>query len=460
VTFPSCIGRLFVAASLLGPPAARLFSSDAPVEVTLEAPLKDLFDNGVSNADYSVKGSLSYRDAARADEVVKQEVEVSVRGHTSRREAECSFPKLKIKFGKSHERSRSIFAGLDGLRIGTHCGENPGEERTPKFGRLANEKSPLREVLIYRLLEVAGVPTLKARPARVTYVDKTAQGSPIVRNALLLEDDDDLIERLEGTGEIKQEQFTNARDRFAPRDSAAVAFSQAMIGNFDWCLRFHPDDRYRCNSRQPLWNVMAVTRQDGGAIPVISDFDLAGMVVGQHNWFDKVYYIGFVPSRSSIEIEVLSQVQHTRSLFRRAELDQARRRFLERKPALYDAVAKAHVDPHGRDLARRHLDAFFEAIATDAAFYRPVVVKPDTRVYLDAAKSREACGAGDTVLPGTPVEEIRRKGEMAEVALLDARWHWAPPAECKAVQTGTVWIDAEAISADYPKDETEGKAED
>jgi hypothetical protein len=451
VTFSSCVGALLLSASLLAAPVARLFSSDASIEMTLEAPVKQLFDKGVSDGDYSVKGSLSYRDAARGGEVVAADVDVSVRGHSSRREAECSFPKLKIKFDKSDDRSQSIFAGLDGLRIGTHCGESPGEERTPKFGRLANEKSPLREALVYRLLEVVGVPTLKARPARVTYIDKAAQGSPIVRNAVLLEDDDDLIKRLEGTGEIKPEQFTNARDRFAPRDSAAVAFAQAMIGNFDWCLRFHPDDVYRCNSRQPLWNVMAVARQDGAAIPVISDFDLAGMVVGQHNWFDKVYYFGFVPSRSSIEVEVLSQVQHTRSLFPRTELDQARHHFVERKRALYDTVAKAHLDPHGRELARRHLDAFFDAIETDAAFYRPVVVKPDTRVYLDVAKSREACGAGDMVLPGTPVNEIRRKEGMAEVALLDARWHWAPPAECKAAQTGTVWIDADAISADYPK---------
>jgi hypothetical protein len=253
----------------------------------------------------------------------------------------------------------------------------------------------MREGLVYRLLEVVGVPTLKARPARVTYIDKTEQGSSIVRNAVLLEDDDDVIKRLEGTAEIKEEQFTSARDRFAPQDSAAVAFAEAMIANFDWCLRFHPDDRYRCDSRQPLWNVMAVTRQDGAAIPVISDFDLAGMVVGQHNWFDRVYYVGFVPSRSTIEVEVLSQVQHTRSLFHRAELDTVRHRFLERKPALYDAVARAHLDPHGRDLARQHLDAFFDAIATDAQFYRPVVVKPETRVYQDAA-SRERRAAPAT----------------------------------------------------------------
>lgn len=442
---------VFLAAVWLAPADGRLFTSDVPIELTLEAPLQQLFEKGIDDDKFSVRGALSYRDPSGGSDVTLDDVDISVRGHTSKRETECTFPKLKIKFGKADSgiRRDSIFAGLDGLRVGTHCSENPGEERTAKFGRVANEKSPWREALVYRLIDAAGVATLKARPARITYVDK-ARRSPLVRNALLGEDDDDLMKRLGGTGEITMDQFTNARDRFAPRDTAMLAFAEAMIGNFDWCLRFNPDDRYRCDAHQPLWNVTAITRDGGPAIPVIADFDLAGMVVGRHNWFDNVYYPGFVPSRSSVDIEVLSQVQHTRSIFSRGELDAARRQFIERKPALYELLAHTRLDPRGRQLAQQHLDAFFDAIATDGAFYRPVVVKPGTRVYLDAAKSREACGQGDTVLPGTPVNELRRDGTMAQVAILDARWHWAPPAECKPVKTGPVWIEADAISTEYP----------
>jgi hypothetical protein len=451
VTLPSCCGALLVAGLFLAPPA-QLFSSALPIEVTLRAPLQQLFEKGIDDDNFSVRGVLSYRDGSTGSNVVVPDVDVSVRGHTSKRETECSFPKLKIKFEKSDDgvRARSIFAGLDGLRIGTHCGENPGEERTAKFGRLANEKSPWREAFVYRLLDVAGVATLKARVARITYIDGAAQGSPVVRNAMLVEDDDDVKKRLGGTGEITEEQFTTAQDRFSPSDTARLAFAQAMIGNFDWCLRFNPEDRYRCNANQSLWNVMAVTRASGGAVPVIADFDLAGMVVGRHNWYDKVYYSGFVPSRSSIEIEVLSQVQHTRSVFPRGLLDETRQHFLERKSALYDLLSAARLDPHGRDLAQQHLDAFFSAIATDSAFYRPVVVKPGTHLYVDAAKSREACGADDTVLPGTPVTEVTRDGPMVQVAILDVRWHWAPPAECKAVKTGPVWIEADTIGTGYP----------
>jgi hypothetical protein len=443
-------GAFLVSAILLAPPATQLFSSDGPVELTLEAPLQRLFDKGVADESFSVKGALSYRDASSGTSVAVRDVELSVRGHTSKQESECSFPKLKIEFKDGSQRDRSIFAGMDALRLGTHCGESQGEERTPKYGRLANEKSPHREAFVYRLLDAAGVATLKARPARVTYIDKDANGSPLVRNAVLVEDDDAVIHRLEGTTEITREQFSTARDQFNSQDTARLAFAQAMIANFDWCLRFYPEDTYRCDDTQRLWNVLAVARRDGRAIPVIGDFDLAGIVVGRHRWFEKVYGDQFVASRSTVETEVLSQVQRTRSLFTRAELDEARRHFMARKGALYDTLETAHLDPRGRELAKQHLDAFYDAIASDDAFYRPVVVKPYSLVYADAAKSREACSPGDMLPTGTPVNERRREGTMAEVVLLDARWRWAPPADCQAVKSGTVWIDAAAISREYP----------
>lgn len=446
------LSALFVLAAAApvaqGPP---VFNSFASVELTLEAPLQRLFDKGIEDEQFSVPGVLSYRDGTNGRDVTIPDVEVSVRGHTSRREIECSFPKLKLKFRNAGARDASMFAGLSGLRIGSHCGENPDEQLTPKYGRLANEKSPWREAFVYRALHLAGVPALAARPARITYVDKDAGRGPLVRNAILLETDEDVTRRLDGTREIKEEEFTSARDQFTAADTVTIAFGEAMVGNFDWCLRFFPGDAYRCNAHRPLWNVMAIARGDRRAVPVPADFDLAGMVVGRHPWFGKVYNLDVVPSRSSIDVEVLSQVQRTRSLFTRAELDEGRRHFLERRGAIYAALEEAPLDPHGRELARQHLDAFYGAIENDASFYRPVVVKPDVRVYVDAAKTREACAAADTLLPGTPVREVRRDGGMAEVAILDARWHWAPPASCPAVQSGTVWIDASALSTNYPQ---------
>jgi hypothetical protein len=435
-------------ARLLAPPG-RLFEEQTILELRLEAPLQTLFAARAAD-DFHVTGRVA--DASRGpDPLVLNDVEISVRGHTSRRDTECTFPKLKLKFQNAKERDGSVFAGVESLKIGTHCGELPEGQLTAKFGRLANERSPLRESAVYALLAAIGIPAPRARPARITYVDTDAiPPRPLIRYALLLEDDDDLLVRLGARAEVPMERFSSARERFAPVDAARVALAEAMIGNFDWCLRFTPDDTYRCDATTPLWNVMALERADGTAFPVIKDFDLAGMVTGAHPWFGTVYVRTFVSSQSAIDVEVLSQVQRTRSLFTRAVLDSARRGFLDRRRAAADALARATLDPVGRSLAGQYLKAFYDAIGSDAAFYRRVVVKPDTRLYLDANRTAEACRPGDAIPPGTPVNELSRAGTMLRVQVLDALWHWAPPAHCPAVRQGDVWIDADSVSADFP----------
>src|SRR6185503_14587230 len=253
------------------PPAGTpdFLDGDTTATLTLEAPLKDLFERGAEDENVAVPGTVTFKDASGKD-VVFRDVKVSVRGHTSRREAECTFPKLKLKFPDKAS-----------LKIGTHCGENAGETLSTKYGRLANELSPQREALVYRLLHAVEAPTLRARPARITYVDA---GQRLERNALLLEDDDDALKRFGGEREVTMESFGDVKARNAASDAARIAFAEAMIGNFDWCMRFAPDDIYRCNQPKPLWNVLAFERGDGRTGLAIKDFDLAGTVVGGHPW--------------------------------------------------------------------------------------------------------------------------------------------------------------------------------
>jgi hypothetical protein len=424
----------FVLAAQPQQPSTKLTSlldGNGVVELKIEAPLQQLFGSTSDDEDVSVPGTVTIGDA------VLRDVAVSVRGHTSRRETECTFPKLKLKL-----------KGAGSIKIGTHCGESGDGQLTPKYGRLANEKSPHREALAYAMLHAAGVPALRARPARVTYVDTAAGGQPLVRNALVLEDDDDAMARVQGTAELTLENFGNVATRNAA-DAGVVAFGEALIGNFDWCLKFAPDDVYRCDGSKPLWNVLAFERA-GGAVLMAKDLDLAGIVVGTHGWFDTVWNPAFVASKSHAEVEVVSQVQRTRALFSREQLDALRRRFLERKDAVLAAVQAADVDPAGRQLAGTYAGHFFNAIADDRAFYRPVVARNDVRIFMDAAGTKEACRAGDVMRPGTPVNEIQKSGAMSQVIVLDAQWRWASKNECNNVQNGPVWISSDAITTDFP----------
>jgi len=431
--------------------AGELFSSYRTVTVELRAPFDDLFANARDDKEYSVEGSLAYT-ADTGERGAIRDVKVALRGHTSRGESECAFPKLKLSFAATDQAP--LFAGRTSVKVGTHCDDKDG--LTPKYGRLANERSPWREAFVYRLLDALEVPALKARPARITYVftsgdGNAGEGRRLTRNALLLEDDDDAKQRFGASGDITEEKFTSADAAFAPADTARLVFAEALIGNFDWCLRMTRGDTYRCDARHPLWNILAFTR-DGRATPVIYDFDVSGMVAGRHQWFHEVYNEAFVPSKSAAAVEVLGQLQRTRSLFPRDLLNATRASFLQRKNDAYAALKDAPLDEEGRGTIKEYADSFFDAIASDEAFYRPVVVTPESVAWLDAERSERACGARSSIPVGTPVSEaLESRGGMARVRLLDVFWHWAPPDVCAAAHRDPVWVDQAAISRQYPK---------
>src|SRR4051794_34726673 len=444
---PLISARLLLTLGLLTGPS--LFSTHDPLRFQLTAPFAELFENARDDDSYTVTGSLT-TTIANGQSVTIDDLTIALRGNTSRRESECAFPKLKVTLPPDASASMPEFAGLKSLKIGTHCGEAPNDKLTRRFGRLANQQSPLREGFVYSLLAALGVPALNARPAVITYVESDSASSgprAVERNALLLEDSDEAIERLGGKGEITEHEFTTAQERFTPADTLAVVFAQAALGNFDWCLKMTADDTYRCDRRHPVWNIAVADLGGGKARPVLQDFDVSGIVTGGHPWFADVFDAAFVPSHSPIEVEVLAQVQRTRTLYSRTELDRARAAFSARKTQAFQALDASRLDPEGRRVARAYLDAFFAAIESDAAFYRPVVVS-ETKAFLDIAR-RPVCQAA-TVPPGTPVSDpIARDGSLVQVRLLDALWRWAPPTQCMGIR-GPVWIEADAISREFP----------
>jgi hypothetical protein len=447
--------RVAAVALLLGPftagPAAKrpaLFSSYELLTLQLRAPFGQLFESARDDDSFAVSATLSYQHPD-GREIVLPGVKLSLRGHTSRRETECAFPKLKLHFESPPDDP--IFAGLSALKIGSHCDEREG--LTPRFGRLANERSPLREAFVYRVLDILQVPSYLARPARITYAetgsDSRAFAGSITRNAMLLEDDNDAKKRYEATREIDVDAFTNARDTFEPADVARATFAEALIGNFDWCLKMTDDDTYRCDARRKLWNVTAL--RGDRTLPLIYDFDVSGMVAGEHRWFNQIFNEAFLPSRSHAAIEVLSQVQRTRTLFDRRVLDETRTWFVDRKHEIYRALDLAPLDDPGRARIREYADSFFDAVETDAAFYRPVVTAEGAMAYRNADRSAAVCPAAGPIPAGTPVSEpLEENDEMVRVVLIDAQWHWIARNDCPDLRRNAVWLERAGISSDFP----------
>ncbi len=212
------------------------------------------------------------------------------------------------------------------------------------------------------------------------------------------------MKRLSGSKLIEMEQFRSAKEQFTVADTVNLAFAEALIGNFDWCLKFMPNDRYRCDARKPLWNLLAVSRTDGTVVPVMYDFDISGMVTGRHPWFPAIFNAAFVEPRSEPDVEVDAQLQRTRSLFSRADLDAARRRFAAKKEAAYKALDDAAVDERGKRQIASYLDPFFAAMERDDAFYLPVVVRANTRAFTDAAAAQPRVHGGWIATGGNACE--------------------------------------------------------
>ena len=85
---------------------------------------------------------------------------------------------------------------------------------------------------------------------------------------------------------------------------------------------------------------------------MLYDFDLAGMVTGHHRWIGLVFNPAFAPGASEAELEVLAQLQRTRTLFTRAQLDAARAEFVRHKEEAYTVLTEAQLDDAGRRGAR------------------------------------------------------------------------------------------------------------
>ena len=113
--------------------------------------------------------------------------------------------------------------------------------------------------------------------------------------------------------------------------------------------------------------------------------------------------------------------------------------FKQKKNDAYSALDSSNVDANGKRVIREYLDAFYEAIGSDEAFYRPAVVVSGMRAYADAAQASAVCSAMGTIPVGTVVSEpLETSDQMIRVILLDTQWQWATPKPCAAIHDGPV----------------------
>lgn len=231
-----------------------LFGDDAPVEITITAPMKTLL--GERPDDTYLRGTLSHREAD--GRTVEFDVGIRTRGNFRRDARVCPFPPLRINFKKSQVKD-TLFHNQDKLKLVAHCRDNSDRY----------EQNIIKEYLAYRILNTLTDVSYRARLARITYVDSEQKYDDRVRYAFFIEHKKRVSRRLD-LAVISTERIRTS-DLAGPYSDLTSLF-QFMIGNTDFSPIAGPEGEDCCHNS-------TLFGSEGGPIYSIPyDFDMAGLV--------------------------------------------------------------------------------------------------------------------------------------------------------------------------------------
>src|SRR5829696_3251339 len=228
--------------------ALPLFNGTEPIAFTLATDFKAL--NKDRNPDSKARYPGELRIAGEGGTEVKLPVQVSARGHVRRMARTCDYVPIRVEFTKGTTKG-TIFAKQEALKLVVQC---------VKGGDY--EQYIYKEYLAYRLFNVLTHRSLRARLAKVTYVDRASDQASGTRSAMFIEDDTDVAKRMEGrTVTLPRLLFKDVdTDTLMP-----MMMFEYMIGNTDFSI-------------YALHNVKLVQRPDKAIHPVPYDFDYSGLV--------------------------------------------------------------------------------------------------------------------------------------------------------------------------------------
>lgn len=232
----------------------RLFADNAPLKITIEAPLTTLMKERPEE-EY-LEGKISF---AGDDGTIRTiDLKLRTRGKYRRSEENCDFAPIRLNFRKK-QVTDTVFAGQDKLKLVTHCQDN----------NFLYEQLVLREYLAYRILNVMTSKSYGVRLLEIKYID-TEGARPMTTFGFVIEDDDDVAAR---NGMVPIKTGDISMNDLDPAQQNLVHMFQYLIGNTDYSLyRSEPDDDCCHNS-----DLLSAT---GGApfTPLPYDFDFAGLV--------------------------------------------------------------------------------------------------------------------------------------------------------------------------------------
>lgn len=223
----------------------KLFASQDVLPITLTADFKALNNDKNPNSTKVYPGTVTFTGPDGQPKTVS--VTMTPRGHSRR--VICNWVPLRIIFPKEPVKG-TVFEGVEAIKLGVHC-------------KSEADDIVAREYAVYKIDNLLTPRSFRARQAKATYVDvKSGKPMETDKNAMFIEDDDDVARRM--SGRITDAQGLN----FARVDLDTITMQllfEYMISNHDISLAAQH-------------NFRVIEMPNGTKYPVPYDFDYSGVV--------------------------------------------------------------------------------------------------------------------------------------------------------------------------------------
>jgi hypothetical protein len=317
--------------------ADPLFSTDSVLNITIDAPLRDMARDRSDEPEYR-PGTLRFVDA---DGVTQQvEIKVRPRGKSRRDRTVCSFPPLRLNF-KAKQLEGTVFENQNILKLVTHC------KSSEKF-----QNYVLKEYLSYRMFNLLSDTSFRVRLLKVTYTDSERDAKPYERFGFVIEHKKRLAARL---GAEAVEPVSIESSELEPHQASVAELFQYLISNTDYSFIAAPPGDTCCH------NSILLQGPQGSFLPVPYDFDRTGLVsppnalpdenLGQRTVRERLYR-GFCRPPEYLN-EAIAQTIAMRTQFEALFSEQIGLADGERRKALkyLDSYYKTVEDPSRRERA-------------------------------------------------------------------------------------------------------------
>ncbi|GJM34608.1 MAG: hypothetical protein DHS20C18_36090 [Saprospiraceae bacterium] len=223
-----------------------LIQSDEILEMTIVTDLRELIEN--RRLDDYLPAIISWE----SKNIEKEQFSIKVKPRGKYRRKICPFPPLKLNFSKGDLKERNL-AKFDKLKLVTHCIDD----------KLESKQNVLKEYLAYKMYNELTPNSFRVQLVYITYQDSKNVFAKRKRYGFIIEDNDQLAERMNGT---VCDCLNPEKEKVQEYHESLVGFFQFMIGNEDWDMAMGR-------------NLELITNKENGEIiPVPYDFDFSGFV--------------------------------------------------------------------------------------------------------------------------------------------------------------------------------------